>query len=243
MKIYSPISFSTVGAPHLSAGICESYSYKNAIQTYEIQGEEDLAGIILHGKKGEISFSTTPAATVTALGVRAGSELTISGLSTGKIICTKSGAKWQRGQPMVFDIAATHFPHLEADGTGTITPATITLADGTESGSLTLPTDKVWFGTRGLTYEGGIVQSCGIEETIQIQEEPDGATGNITGIAIHGYKATCQMEILTSAALPEEGTSLVAFGTYRITEATENWKRGSTRSISITGILIPGITT
>lgn len=241
MKSYGQIAYSTVNAPHLLPGICESYTYKTADQTLEIQGEEDLAGIVLHGRKGDISFSSTPPGTITALPLRAGAELTITGITAGKILCTKVTAKWSRGQAMTMDATATHYPHITAAGVGTIGLATITLAQGSGDSALILPTDKVWFGTRGIPNTLGIVQSCTLEESVQAKDEADGATGNLIACILSGYKATCQLELLTSGALPEIGAALEAFATYRITSAEEKWQKGNTRSISIQGTLIPGI--
>ena len=240
MKTYGTIKFSTVDAPQPIAGICESFTYKSADQVYEIMGESDLEGIVIHGRKGEISFSSTPEGTVVALGVRAGVELTISGVSGGKVLVTTSSAKWSRGVPMVMDAAATHYPDLAATAVGTVTPATISLANS--GGPLVLPTDKVWYGVSGITGPvAGIVQSCSASESVQVQEEED-SEGKIVAVALYGYKATASMEILTSAAIPALGSELEAFGTFRITSAEEKWSKGVMRSVSVEGILIPGVT-
>ena len=240
MKTYGSIKFSTVDAPQPISGICENYTYKTADQIYDIMGESDLEGIVIFGRKGSISFSSTPPGTVVALGVRAGAELTISGLTAGKILITQSSAKWQRKQPMVMDAQATHYPSLTATAVGTLTPATITLAR--TAAALQLPTDKVWFGTESLTGPvSGIVQSCTVSETVQVQEEED-AAGDIVAVALYGYKANGTMEIITSAAIPELGSTLEAFGTFKVTSAEEKWAKGQMRSISVEGLLIPGIT-
>jgi hypothetical protein len=241
MKTYGTIKFSTVDAPSPIAGICESFTYKTADQVYEIMGEEDLVGIVLHGRKGDISFSSTPEGSVAALGVRAGGELSIAGVSGGKVIVTTSSAKWSRGQPLTMDAQASHFPSLAATAEGTIALGTFTLARGS-GGPLVLPTDKVWFGTQGITSPlAGIVQSASISETVQLQEEEDG-DGNITALAVFGYKATGQIEVLTAAALPDLGTELDIFGGFRITSAEYKWTKGQMRSVMIDGILIPGVT-
>ena len=240
MKTYGTIKFSTVDAPQPISGICESYTYKTADQVYDIMGESDLEGIVIYGRKGAITFSSTPPGTVTAMGVRAGAELTISGVTGGKVLVTQAGAKWQRKQPMVMDAQATHYPSITAESIGSITPATLTLAR--TAAALQLPTDKVWFGTESLVGPVlGIVQSCAISETVQVQEEEDQDT-NIVAVALYGYKATGTMEIITSAAIPELGSSLEAFGTFKITSAEEKWAKGQVRSISCEGLLIPGIT-
>ncbi|MFZ4774634.1 MAG: hypothetical protein ACOYM3_04680 [Terrimicrobiaceae bacterium] len=240
MKTYGTIKYSTVDAPQPIAGICESFNYKSADQIYEIMGEADLEGVVFHGRKGDISFSSTPAGNVTALGVRAGVELTISGVTGGKILVMSSAAKWQRGQPMVMDAQANHYPDLGATASGTITPATLTLARGTTI-ALQLPTGKVWFGVEGLTpVVDGIVQSCSVAESVQAQEEEDGE-GKIVAVVLHSYKATAQMEVLTAGAIPDIGSELEAFGTFRVTSAEEKWSKGAQRSIMVDGILIPGI--
>jgi hypothetical protein len=241
MKKYGTVTYSTVDAPQPISGICESFNYKSADQVYEIMGEADLEGVVFHGRKGELTFSSTPVGGVTALGVRAGAELTISGISGGKILVLNSAAKWSRGAPMVFDAGATHYPDLSATASGTITPATITLAQGSAV-PLVLPTDKVWFGTAGLDEPpvAGIVQSCSVSESVQAQEEEDGE-GLIVAVVLHSYKASAQMEILSAAAIPALGSELEAFGTFRITSAEEKWSKGAMRSIIVDGLLIPGI--
>ena len=239
MKRYGTIEYSTVNAPQPIAGICENYNYKSGDQVYEIMGESDLEGIVIHGRKGEVSFSSTPPGDVTALGVRAGAELTITGINTGKVVVTQSSARWQRGQPLTLEAQATHYPNVTATASGTITPATLELER--DGGPLQLPTDKVWFGTNGLTGPvAGIVQSCSITETVQSQEEEDGA-GEIVAVVLYGYKASASMEVLTSSAAPALGTVLEVFGSFRVTSVDERWAKGQTRALAIEGILIPGV--
>lgn len=240
MKTYGTFKFSTVDAPQPIAGICESFSYRLVDQVYEVQGESDIEGIVLHGRKGEISFSSTPSGGVTALGVRAGAELTITGVSGGKVIVTSSSAKWSRGQAMVFDAQATHFPDLSASGVGTITPASFEIANA--SGAIQLPTNKIWWSVEGLTAAvAGIVQSCALTETVQVHEEAD-AEGLIVATAVHGYKATANMEILTSGDAPAPGTTFDVFGDFRVTSSESKWQKGQMRLVSVEGILIPGVT-
>ncbi|MEI6035105.1 MAG: hypothetical protein WCS65_12610 [Verrucomicrobiae bacterium] len=243
MKTYGSIKYSTVDAPQPIAGICESFTYKSADQIFEIMGEADLEGLVFHGRKGDISFSSTPAGSVTALGVRAGAELTITGVTGGKVLVMTSSAKWSRGQAMVMDAQANHYPDIPTleVAVGSITPATLDLAQGSLI-PLILPTGKVWFGTAGLASPtaGGIVQSCSVSESVQSQDEEDGE-GKIVAVALYGYKATASMEILTADAIPDIGSELEAFGTFRITSAEEKWSKGAMRSISVEGLLIPGI--
>ena len=242
MKTYGTIKFSTVDAPKPISGICESFSYKPANQIYEIQDEAGIiAAMVEHGKKGAVTFSSTPPGTVTALGVRAGAELTITGFADGKIIVTTSGAKWSRGAAMVMDAQATHYPDITAAAVGTLTPATIVLARGSDL-AIQLPTDKVWWGMEGITpFVAGIVQSCSISESVQVQEEEGSEedVGKIVAVSLFGYKATGQMEVLTAGTIPELGTSLEAFGTFRITSAEEKWSKGQTRSIMVDGVIAP----
>jgi len=142
---------------------------------------------------------------------------------------------------MVLDATAVHYPGIPAAevGVGSITPATLTLAR--TAGPLQFPTDKVWFGAEGITGPvAGIVQSVSLSETVQVQEEAD-STGDIVACVLHAYKATAQMEILTAAAVPALGTTLTVFGAFKITSAEEKWSKGAMRSISIEGILIPGV--
>ena len=118
MKTYGTIKFSTVDARQPIAGICESSNYKSADKVFDIMGECDLKKGILHGRKGGLTFSSTPAGTVVALGVRAGAELMITkdgAALAGKVLVTTSSAKWSRGQPMVMDAAAGHYPAITAE--------------------------------------------------------------------------------------------------------------------------------
>jgi hypothetical protein len=240
MKLYGDIKFSTVDAPNPIGGICESFSYKTADQVEKIMGVEDLVAVILHGRKGEISFSSTPEGGVTSLVVRAGNELTITGVSGGKILVTQSSARWQRGSAMTMEAQATHYPDLGASGEGDITQGSITLTR--LAGPLQLPANKVWWGVEGI--EGplaGIVQSCSISESVQVQEEED-KDGKITMLALYGYEATATIEMLTNAAKPELGEELDLFGGFRITSSEYKFQKQQMRSVVIEGLLIPGLT-
>ena len=77
-------------------------------------GESDLEGHVFHGRKGDISFSSTPAGDVVALGVRAGAELTITGVTGGKVLVMNSSAM-EPGQSMVIDAQASHYPDLSGN--------------------------------------------------------------------------------------------------------------------------------
>ena len=244
MKTFGPhIQFSTVNAPKPLSGICEGYSYKDSEQFAEIPGEGEIAAIVRHGRKAAIAFSSTPPATVTALGVRAGGVLTITGVTGGIILVTTAGAKWQKGQPMVMDAQASHYPHVSGSAVGDITPGAFTLDSGT--GALQLPTDKVWWGTAGIEpIVPGIVQSCSISESVQVQEEEGSGTdvGKIVCLAVHSYKATASMEIMTTASIPAIGSALEVFGNFIVTDAEPKFTRGSSRVIVVNGICIPGVT-
>lgn len=242
MKTYGTnITYSTVTAQKPIDGICESFTHKATNQITEVQGEAGVAAIITHGAKGDISFSATPAGDVVALGVRAGDEVTISTIMGGKIIVTTSSAKWQRGQPMVLDAQATHYPMIGAAAEGgTITQAAIVLARTAEA--VQLPAATVWYGVEGITgLVEGIVQSYAISESVQIAEEED-AAGDIVAIVVHTYKATANMEILTSEAKPAVGTTLDVFGSFLVTSSEEKWSKGGMRSVAVEGICYPGVT-
>ena len=250
MKTYGPIVFSTAGAPHLFAGICQNYTYKPSNTQTDVPGEGEIAALIAHAAKGMITFSANPPATVTALGVRAGGALTLTGgdaPAAGLTIVTRSGAKWQKGQAMTMDVAATNYPDIAADAvaSGTITVGTIALAYG-DNVVLQLPTGKVWWGTTGLASftESGIVQSCSIDESVQIHEEEGSGTdvGKIITIAVHTYKANASMEVLTTDSLPDLNTTLSAFGNFEIGDAEVKRTIGGARLISVSGVLIPGVT-
>ena len=239
MKNYGTIKFSTVDAPKPISGICEGFNYKIGDQMYEVLDEAGIiATMVPHGRKGNVTFSSTPPGNVTALGVRAGAALIIDGITAGKVLVMTSGAKWQRGQAMVMDAQANHYPDLAGEADGTIETAAIVLARGAEV-ALQLPTGAIWFGVEGLeAVVDGIVQSCSISETVQAQEEENELT-KIVAVSLHSYKATGQMEVLTAGAIPELGTSLEAFGTFRITNAEEKWSKGASRLIMVDGVIVP----
>lgn len=238
MKYYGTIKFSTVEAPKPIEGICENFTYRRADTVSEVMGEDDLAAVVIHAAKGELSFSSTPEGDVTALGVRAGAELTISGISGGKIIVSSISARWQRGQAMTMNAQAVHYPDL-GTSTGSITTASIGLSR--VAGPLQLPADKVWWGVEGIASPvAGIVQSLSITESAQLQEEEDG-TGDIVAVAVYGYKATASLEVLTSAEPPVMGTELDAFGSFRVTGTEIRWQKQLMRSITIDGLIIPGV--
>ena len=247
MKTYGNIKYSTIAAPTevRAFGICENYTYKKQQQVAEVA---DSGGIIVamvpHGEKGDVSFSITPAGTATALSVRAGAALELSGL-TGLVIVHSASAKWARGKEMNMDFQATHFPGIPAvtvlEGTE-IAQATLTLSQG-EAPDLVLPTGEVWFGTSGLAGpEGvtGIVTAASLTETVQLQEEEDNA-GAIVACAVHGYKAVASMEIITTVALSDIdlGDTLTVFGGFRITSADEKYSKNGVHTIGVEGVLVP----
>lgn len=239
MKTYGAIKFSTVDAPKPISGICENYNYKSAEQVFEVTDESgDLVGVVIHGRKGELSFSSMPGGAVTALGVRAGAELVITGINTGKVLVTQASASWQRGQPMTMSAQASHYPDIADAGVGTITPQAIALANG--GAALVIPTAKVWYGVGGIDAPvAGLVQSCQISESVQALEEED-ADGKIVAVVLHGYKATASLEILTAAAPPASGSEMELFGaTFRVTSADERWVKGQTRSVALEGMIVP----
>lgn len=243
-KVYgSNIKWSTVDAPKPMSGICEGFTYRVGDQVFRVPGESGFVGAVLHGKKGEMNFSSTPAGTVTALGVRAGAELTVSGYPTGKILVMRVSASWRRGQPMVFDATANHYPGL-GSGTGTLTPGSITLSR--TAGALQLPTDKVWWGTEGVPKAGleGIVESCVIEESVTADEtQDDDAEGSpIVAVVLDDYQSTARLEILTADDAPESGTEIDVFGGFVVDSAEVRWAKRGKRLVSVSGFLLPGVT-
>lgn len=248
MQVYgSNISFSTVGATQPIAGICENYSYKLQEKLDEIISVGEIGALISHGKMAKLGFSSTPPATVTALGVRAGAALAITGdenITSGLVLVTNSGAKWQRGQPMNMSAQANHYPDMPAGAPfGTAVNGTIVLSN--PNTAIQLPTNKVWWSVDGLTaVVDGIVQSCSIDESVQIQEEEGSGDliGKIIAAIIHTYKATASMEVLTSGSIPDLGSTLEAFGSFRVQDAEVKFTKGNLRSILVNGILVPGVT-
>ena len=244
MKIYgSNITYSTVGSPKPISGICENWDYKLSEQLAEIMSEGEIAALVSHGIKAACSFSSTPPGNVTALGVRAGAELSISSISTGKVLVSTSDAKWQRGQPMVMSAQATHFPDLAAGGTGSIAVADLVLSN--PNTAIQLPTGTLWWSVDGLTpVVPGIVQSCSISESVQFQEEEgsEDKIGKIVAVVIHGYKANASMEVLSSGSIPDIGSTLEAFGSFRVKDAQVKATKGAQRLIMVEGILVPGVT-
>lgn len=242
MKTYgSNITFSTVNAPKPISGICENFNIKIGDTIYRVPGEDTLAGLVIYKAKKELSFSSTPPGTVTALGVRAAAELTISGFTGGKILVTRAEARWQRGQALVMSAAANHYPALGNTTAGSITAATMAFEGG--EGPIVLPTDKVWFGTRGLTAPvAGIINSVTIAETVQVQEEEDG-TGDIVGVVLHGYEATCSMEVLTSVDAPDNGSVMSPFEglDFQVLNPETLWVKGQQRAVRLEGLLVPGV--
>lgn len=244
-KVYgSNIKWSTVDAPKPMSGICEGFTYRVGDQVFRVPGESGFVGAVLHGKKGEMQFSSTPTGAVTALGVRAAAELTVTGYSAGKILVMRVSASWRRGQPMVFDASANHYPGLSGSAVGTITLGTITLAR--TAGALQLPVDKVWWGTEGVPKAGmsGIVESCQIEESVTADEtQDDDQEGSpIVAVALDDYQSTVRLEILTAGDPPDSGEVMDVFGGFRVENSEVRWAKRGKRLVSVAGFLIPGVT-
>lgn len=88
----------------------------------------------------------------------------------------------------------------------------------------------------------GILQSCTIGESIQLMEEED-STGDIIAAILHSYKATLSLEINTAAAIDGLVNSMVtAFTDFLCQDAEVKSTKGALRTIMLTGICVPGVT-
>ncbi len=243
-KVYGPIEWSTVGAPNPLTGICENFTRRIGDQLFKVPGEADIAGAVLHGRKGELNFSSKPPGTVTALPIRAGAEMSVSGISGSKIIAARISANWRRGQPLTFDATANEYPGL-GSGVGSITPGSLTFSRTAKA--LQFPADQIWWGTESVPKAGltGIVESLAIEESVQFDEtQDDDQEGSpIVAVVVYDYEGTARLEILTAATeLPEDGDVLTLFGGFRVNGVETGLRIRDKRRVTINGFLIPGVT-
>lgn len=245
-KVYGPIKWSTVGSPNPLTGICENFNYRIGDQLFKVPGEAGFAAAVRHGKKGELSFSSTPPGTVATLPIRAGAELAVAGIAAGKIINSRVSANWRRGTPLKFDASANHYPALAGEAVGELAVAEFVFARTAKA--LQLPLDKVWWGAESVPKLGltGIVESFSIEESVQFPDETeddDQEGAPIVGVVVDNYESTARLEILTAeAVLPEEGSTMPVFGAFRVNGVEKGERIGNKRLVTINGYLIPGVT-
>lgn len=95
----------------VGSGILTDHSIDRAVQTDEITDEQgDIVSVVLHGKKADVTFEVLCEAETAP--PEDGAELTIEGLTGGKILAISSTEKWSRGGAKSLSIKATHYPHL-----------------------------------------------------------------------------------------------------------------------------------
>jgi hypothetical protein len=245
------ITWSTTDAPHPFHGDCTSYSARDALTRQLIDDESgDHSALVLHSRKVEINFEAIVRSTSSDfLNLKDDkAALTISGISSGVVLCSRAVEKWALGQAKTASIAATHYPDMTEESA---VPADNTLSAFTPSPTdLTIvnPGSTIIYSTFGLGHASGIVHGLTLTQQLTIAEDDPTPDGKIIGAATHGYLRTIQLELLlhADADLPAVGTVL-AFTSgapshatnYRIENIDPKYavKRG--RMCSINAVWIP----
>src|SRR5262245_30365271 len=108
------ITWSALSAPHLFTGQCMAYSYDDEVEeTVDEDESGDVLAVILDGRKAAINFEAKVTNVSTDfLDLSAGAAITVSGISTGTVLCNRAVETWRLRQPKMCSISAMHYPDL-----------------------------------------------------------------------------------------------------------------------------------
>jgi len=245
------LKWGSAGAPHPATCILESFDYKDAFQTYEENDEAgDLAALILHGRKGAISFGgTITDETVDLPDLSAGAKIDLEAdeIVGGIVLCSGITEDWLLGSAKKFSGSATHYPDATG-GTGA-DAGSLNAATPTQVLSPVIrPADKLIWSCAGLTHASGKVHKLSIAQSLELTESLD-EEGKIVAIQSHKYMRKISLEILAlaAAARPAPDTVLAVTGAPAnaanavITGSDIKWKRGDAAMFSVEAIWFPGI--
>lgn len=247
MPTYGSVIFSTTDAPHPFDGVCENYSYRDAYQVTEVEGETDLVAAVLHRRKGEFSFdATVTAASTNFFDLSSGQKIALTGIATGVCLLTQAVERWQLGQAKQASLQGAHYPDVTA-GEGDAEPGELSAVSPTQTpGPIVRPADAVIFGTKGLTHTAGVVQALTLTQSVQVQEFLDESEA-ITAVATHGYKREIDLEIIAAlnSALPALNSELTITGApdhaggYIVTNAEKRYAKRQQLVYSVKALWLP----
>lgn len=242
------ITWSTINAPHLFAGICQRYSYRDARQR-QLDDDEagDFRALIQHSRKAELDFEAKVTGSSTDfLNLAAGGALEVDGISGGVILVRRAVERWVLQQPKTASIQATHYPDmvqaspvLAGTGRSAVTPDQSGLGIVTPGGVLIS-------GTSGLTHAAGVVHELELTQELQITEDDPAPDGTIPGAASHGYMMSLRLRLLATDEPPVTGATLnltgapgVAANEFRIEGVDTIYESKRGMMYEIGGVWIP----
>ncbi len=208
------ITWGTISAPHLFSGECTSYDARDAFTRQLIDDQAgDQMAIVLHSGKTEISFEAKITSSSTNfLDLSAGAAITVSGISTGVVLCQKAIEKWTLGQAKTATINATWFPEIVQTSPAQAADSLTAFTPDQSGLGIVTPGTKIIYGTFGVTHTSGIVHALTIEQDLTITEDEPSPDGKILGAASHGYMRTISLDLLATSAAPNKGDTLALTG-------------------------------
>jgi hypothetical protein len=241
------LTWGTVSAPHPFNGICKDYSYRSSYQKQFVDDDaSDIAAMILHGEKGDISFnSEITSASTDFFDISAGAKIAISGLA-GVVLLRRLVEKWTIGQTKTGALEANHYPDMvDADGDE---PGELSAVTPTQTGLIVRPADKVVWSTAGLTHTAGIVHGLTLTQELKFDETVN-ELGKIIAAIAFGYLRTIELDVLATGAAPAKNTVLTVTGApehasgYVITDADIMLRQGDKKMYRVAATWFDGIGT
>lgn len=243
------IVFGTIAVPHLFTGNCTAYSY-NLQADEQIPSDEsgDPLALVHSGKKAALEFEAEiKDSSNNFLDLSAGAEITVDGITTGRVLAYSAWEEWVLKQPKKAGVRSTHYVDMPAGGSGASAGTGIDAFTPDQTGlAIIQPGSKVIFGTYGMTSTSGIVHRFRIEQELTIDADEEDPSGAILGAISSGYVRRITLECLmkTTSTLPAIGAELTVTGApshasfYRVKSVNQKWakKRGKMVTIEATWI-------
>lgn len=242
------LTWSTVGAPHPFGGIAEDYSYNDAFQEVQVEGESELDSLILHGRKGEISFNATGNLTSVNFPMLSdGVKLAIVGIANGIILVSQVVETWSLGQPKKLSLSATHYPDMvDAAGTAATTISAATPAAPAGSGIIIRPAGSVNFSTAGMTHDSGIIQGLTLTQKVKLIDQED-ELGKLIAAWVSNYVRTIDLDLVSFGDKPEPDTVLAIAGApdhaadFVINSSELAYRKGDKKTYKVKATWIPAL--
>jgi len=243
------ITWGAAGAPHLFTGDCLSYGLKDAVTKQEIEDENaDLAAVVLHSRKAALSFEAqVNSGTTNFLDLSAGAAITVSTISGGTVLASRTVERWALGHPKTASVSGYWYPDMTSTSPAQAGSAVSAFTPDQTGLSIPIPSSKVIYGTYGLTHAAGIVQGLTLTQILKITEDEPNPDGTIQGATSSGYQRTISLEVLATGTKPAVRSTLVitgapaTAGNFVITSADEKWAKAKGKMYEVEAVWIPAM--
>lgn len=244
------ITWSTPTAPHPFSGVCTRYSYRDA-RTRQLDDDEagDFRALIQHSQKAALEFEAKITEDSTDfLDLSAGAKITVSGIASGTVLCSRAVERWALGQSKTASITATHYPDITGGAGASAGVALDAFTPDQSALGIVTPSGVLKYGTYGLGHAVGIVHGLTITQELQIAEDDPSPAGTILGATSHGYLRTIELLLLATGAIPATGSTLALTGApdhaadYKIENAELRFQHKGGKMYQINAVWIPPFT-